>query len=96
MTALQKNILIVEDEKPLAHALTAKLTKSGFAVTAAENGEEALEHLTSGAFDLVITDLVMPGMDGFGLLTAMKEKNIHIPTVVLSNLSQESDESKAR
>lgn len=90
-----KSVLIVEDEKPLALALTTKLVKEGFDVQSVENGAEALEKLESGRFDVMITDLVMPGTDGFGLLEEINRKKLKIATIVLSNLSQDSDEKRA-
>jgi DNA-binding response OmpR family regulator len=94
MSTQQKSILIVEDEKPLAHALELKLTHEGFKVTAATNGRECLDLLENQHFDVVLLDLMMPTMDGFQVLAEMK-KMPEMPTVfVLSNLSQHEDEER--
>lgn len=92
----KKKILIVEDEKPLAHALELKLTFEGFDVKSVSNGEEAAVLLEKEIFSLVICDLVMPKMDGFQLLQFIKDKKINLPVIVLSNLSQNEDEKRAR
>ena len=91
-----KRILIAEDERPLAKVLLLKLTKAGFEVEAVYNGEEAIDKITKEKFDLVLLDLVMPNVSGFGVLEKMKELGNSTPIVVLSNLSQEGDEMKAK
>lgn len=56
-----------------------------------ENGKEALSLLESEKFDLVILDLIMPELNGFGVLEALKQKNIAVPVIVASDLSQVED-----
>lgn len=89
-------ILIAEDEKALARVLELKLTKAGFAVVIAEDGEEASKLLASESFDLVLLDLVMPKKDGFAVLSELAGKKATLPVVVLSNLGQTEDEKKAK
>lgn len=90
----QKRILIVEDEKPLSHALELKLVSEGYATTVVTNGQEALDALKAGEFDVMLLDLMMPNMDGFQVLQQMKDF-AHKPIVfVLSNLSQHEDEER--
>ena len=60
MTDTAKTVLIVEDEKPLSHALELKLTHEGYTVTVASNGREALEQVNSQHFDIILLDLIMP------------------------------------
>lgn len=96
MTTGAKSVLIVEDERPMAKALELKLAHEGFKPTAAYNGEEALEFLRKEKFDLMLLDLVMPKVDGFKVLETMKAENIMIPTIILSNLSQQEDERRVR
>ena len=92
----KKNILIVEDEKPMALALRNKINHAGFNVTAVFNGEEALEAFGKEQFDLALMDLMMPQMDGFTLLQKLRDQGITTPVIVSSNLSQESDMEKAK
>ncbi len=91
-----KKILIIEDEKPMAKALELKLNHAGFDAMAVFNGEEGIAELSSKSYDLVLLDLVMPKMDGFSVLKELQKLNISTPVIILSNLSQEDDESKAR
>jgi two-component system alkaline phosphatase synthesis response regulator PhoP len=72
----KKKILIIEDEKPLSHALVLKLSHEGFDVVATESGEEGLQYLEKETFDLVLTDLIIPGVDGFKILETIQEKKM--------------------
>lgn len=97
MVKSMKKILIVEDERPMAKALELKLNNTaGFEAKAVFNGEEALQILENEKYDLVLTDLIMPKMDGFGLLEALKKKKIKIPVIISSNLSQPEDLKKTK
>lgn len=92
----KKKILVVEDEKPILKALTLKLLHAGFEVETAENGEDGMRIVTRGGIDLILLDLVMPKMDGFSMLEALRAASIKIPIIVLSNLSQSDDEKRAK
>lgn len=89
-----KKVLIVEDEKPLAHALELKLQHEGFATTVATNGEECLKLLNEQTFDVVLLDLMMPVLDGFQVLEELQKKPQQPAVFVLSNLSQTEDEQR--
>ncbi len=91
-----KKILIIEDERPIAHAMELKLKKAGFDAQIAPNGEEAVKILEKGEFDLALLDLVMPKLDGFGVLEEVKNKKIKTKIIVTSNLSQDDDIKKAK
>lgn len=90
-----RKILIIEDEKPMAHALELKLTHEGLEPTVVHNGEEAILLLEKESFVLVVTDLMMPRVDGFGVLEYLQRQKSGCPSIVLSNLSQEEDRKKA-
>ena len=90
----KKKILIIEDEKPLAHALSLKLSHEGFDVVTTESGEEGLQFLAKEKFDLVLTDLIIPGVDGFKVLETIQEKKMTIPVIVITNLNQEEDKKR--
>jgi len=96
MELKQKKILIIEDEKPLVRALELKLMHEGFIIEILPNGEGAIELLEKDDISLVVCDLVMPKVDGFYVLKMMKEKNIKIPVIILTNLGQAEDEKRVR
>jgi DNA-binding response OmpR family regulator len=91
-----KRILIVEDEKPLSHALKLKLSHEGYDVVVAGDGEEGITKAMAEPFDLILIDIIMPKMDGFSLLSELKKKNDATTIVVLSNLGQQEDIEKAK
>lgn len=86
----------MEDERPMARALALKLSHEGFEVTNAFDGGEGLEAIKKQEFDLVITDLMMPKVDGFKVLEEIHAEGLTTPVIVLTNLSQEEDEAKVR
>ncbi|MBT4153753.1 MAG: response regulator [Candidatus Magasanikbacteria bacterium] len=94
--AAKKKILIAEDEKPMAKALALKLSKAGYAVENAYDGEEALVYLKNGKFDLVLLDLMMPKVDGFGVLEEKQKRGDKTPVIVSTNLSQTEDQDKCK
>ena len=88
-------ILIVEDERPLAHALELKLGHEGFETTVASTGADGLRRAREGGFDLILLDLILPEMDGFAVLEGLSEAKVKTPVIVLSNLGQEEDRRRA-
>jgi len=91
----KKHVLIVEDERPLAHALELKLQREGFETMIATNGQECLDATSSGEFDIILLDLMMPLMDGFQVLEQLGKRSVMPAVFVLSNLSQHEDEVRA-
>jgi len=91
----KKKILIVEDEKPLAHALELKMTHEGYETTVASTGKMGLDEASTGKYDLILLDLILPEVDGFTILESLKQKKIKPVIVVLSNLGQDEDRKKA-
>ena len=88
-----KKILIVEDERPLAHALELKFTHEGYEVQIATDGEEALKAAGAGGYAAILLDLIMPNLDGFAFLEQMKKS---CPVIILSNLGQDEDKQRAK
>jgi two-component system, OmpR family, alkaline phosphatase synthesis response regulator PhoP len=91
-----RSILIVEDEKPLSHALKLKLSHEGYEVTVAGDGEEGVNLALEKQFDLILIDIIMPKMDGFMLLNKLREAGNKTTIIVLSNLGQKEDIEKAK
>ncbi len=89
------HILIAEDEKPLARALSLKLQKEGIEADLTYDGEELRKSIEENTYDLILMDLMMPKHDGFALMQEMKEKGNKTPIIVMSNLSQDTDRNRA-
>lgn len=90
-------ILIVDDDKTTRKLLSLYLKGSGFEVVTAENGLNALEKLGSDTFQLVLTDLNMPFMDGIEFLKAMKSNpgTSNIPALMLTTETDEEERQRA-
>lgn len=87
-----KKILLVEDEALIRELYTRQLTKAGFTVKPAATGEEAVQILKTENFDLILLDIMLPGINGLQVLREYKLAQPNSPTVVvlLTNLGQES------
>lgn len=87
-----KNILLVEDEDFIRELYTRQLTKAGFAVKSAIDGQSGLNILKTEQFDLLLLDIMLPGMNGLQLLREFKTQNPNSPmiTILLTNLGQEA------
>ena len=101
-TLKQKNgdkikLLVVEDDKFLRDLIVQKLQREGFATIEAIDGEEALKLAKEAAPNLILLDLILPGLDGFEVLRQVKAdaNTKSIPIIVLSNLGQKEDMDKA-
>lgn len=81
---MKKKILLVEDDKTIASLLVMELEDAGFETVHAKDGVSALEQLKNQKFDGLISDLVMPNMDGLQLVDAILAMSIAINTVIIS------------
>jgi len=90
---MAKTILIVEDDKFLRELIVRKLKEENFNITEAIDGEEGIKKIKEEKPDLVLLDLILPGIDGFEVLSKMKEDMslAQIPVIILSNLGQKDD-----
>ena len=79
-----KKVLVVDDEQNSREGLSKILTKEGYKVHIAEDGEKALHEAGNYKFDLIITDLRMPDMDGIEVLKKVREKNKDIGVVIVT------------
>ena len=77
-------ILIAEDDRELRQLFQHVLTKNGYAVTGVSNGEEALDSIDAGYYDLIISDIMMPKMDGYQLVRALREAGLTIPVMMIT------------
>ena len=86
-------VLVVEDDLPTTELLTAKLRAEYFDVGTARAGEEALDLIEADSPDIVLLDVMLPGMDGFDVCRRIKsERNsAHLPVVMITGLDQPSD-----
>jgi DNA-binding response OmpR family regulator len=86
-----KKILIVEDEPLMLKFLEFRLTKAGYDIQTAQDGNEAEEYMNTKAFSLIIIDLMIPFVSGFELLAKKKDTvNKHTPVLIISAYTQES------
>jgi len=93
-----KRILLVEDTSHLSEEIADILRLEGYRVSIANNGLRALELLPSSRPDLIITDLLMPGMDGFELIKQIRSLASFkaIPILILSAKTSEADRSRGK
>lgn len=87
-------ILIVEDDFDISELLQSWLTEAGYQAAEAEDGLKALEVFESGQFDLVLLDLMLPRLDGFGVCEWIRKKS-NIPIVMLTALDGEDEPAYA-
>lgn len=87
------SILIIEDDKFLRELLSRKLEKSGFNISMVIDGEEALRKIKEEEYEIILLDLVLPGVDGFEILKEIKKnpKTSKTPVIILSNLGQQEE-----
>ena len=91
-----KNILLIEDDPVIIRMYSTKLNNSGYVVKEALNGEDALVALKSFHPDIILLDLMLPKLDGFGFLEQAKSIIGNTPVLILTNLSQETDKTRAK
>jgi two-component system, NtrC family, response regulator HydG len=77
-------ILIVEDDKDGRRSVTEAVEDAGFAAVAVMNGEDAIAEFRKQAFDVVLTDLMLPGIDGMAVLMQIRKINTHVPVLMMT------------
>ena len=88
-----QKILIIEDDKFLRELIVRKLSQENFDVVEAIDGEDGIKKVKETIPDLLLLDLILPGIDGFEVLSKIKEEpaTASIPVIILSNLGQRED-----
>lgn len=86
---MTKKIVIIEDEVILAEALNERLTNNGYDVFVAHDGEKGLEKIRTEKPDLLILDILLPGINGYEVMQKLKDEKIDIPILVISNSGQQ-------
>ena len=91
MTDSTKHVLLVDDELPLRQAIAEQLSDRGYQVQEADSGEAALTHLSEFAFDIIITDLRLPGVDGATLVQSAVDRYPEIVAIVVTGYGTVKD-----
>lgn len=93
---MAQKILIIEDDKFLRELIVRKLSSEDYEILEAVDGEEGLKKIKELKPDLILLDLILPGIDGFEVLAKMRDDPIlaSIPVIILSNLGQREDVEK--
>lgn len=93
----KKLILVADDQEPIRMMLKMSLERLGFEVATAKDGKEALESVRARPPDLIITDIMMPEMDGYEVLNQLRSDpaTAGIPAIVLTALEEESYQEKS-
>ncbi len=84
-------VLVIEDNANLAFGLTRSLESEGYEVEAAEDGNRGLQLAQSCGADLIVLDLMLPGIDGYTVLRQLREKGSDVPVLILTARSEEAD-----
>ena len=88
----QKNILLVDDDEFILGLLESALKDHpDYKTTTAKNGQEALKKQSNEHFDLIITDIIMPGKDGIQLIDDLRKSNINTPVIAISGGNNQAD-----
>lgn len=94
MSALRK-VLVVDDDPVVGKSFDRVLSARGYAVITAENGQEALKRLGRESYDVVFTDIRMPGMNGLEVAERVKASQPWIPVVIVTGYGTEANEARA-
>ncbi|MBJ6363788.1 response regulator transcription factor [Paenibacillus sp. GCM10012307] len=88
---MSQKVLVIEDEPTLARLLSYNLMQEGYETTVVDHGAEGLQTALQGSFDLIILDIMLPGMNGFEVLTKLRQNRIATPVVILTARNAEEE-----
>jgi len=94
--SVSRKVLVVDDDSVVGHSINRVLTGQGYQVREAVSGMEALEELGHQRYDMVFTDIRMPGMDGLDMAARMKTSYPEMPVVVITGYGTEASEKQAK
>ena len=86
-----QKILIVEDDPAISRIERDYLELNQFSVTVTENGETGLREALTGEYDLILLDVMLPGIDGFAVCRALREKQVDVPILMVTARSEDRD-----
>ena len=89
-------ILLVEDDRELRRFLSKAFREEGYGVTEAENGDRALEKALGGMFGCVVLDVMLPGRDGFSVVSELRKRGISTPVLLRSEERRVGKECRSR
>ena len=90
MTAVKTHILVVDDDADIRRSLVRYLTQNGYRCSAAADGRELDETLSTGSIDLIVLDVMLPGEDGFAICRRLQQ-SARVPIILLTALTEETD-----
>ena len=88
---MRRRLLLVEDDRTLRQGLSFSLSREGYEVATASDGESALEAARSGRLDLILLDVMLPGMSGVEVLRVLRREGVSTPVIILSAKGDEID-----
>ena len=91
---MKQCVLVIEDESAVSRGVRDALSFNGYTVEVAEDGATGLKRATNGSFDLIILDLMLPEMQGFDVLTNLRDDGVQTPVLILTARGQETDRGR--
>jgi CheY-like chemotaxis protein len=95
MSALQHKVLVVDDAPVVATSFNRVRSQKGYVVVTAENAQEALSKVQEGEYDVVFTDIKMPGMSGIEVAERVRANQPWLPVVIITGYGTEENEARA-
>jgi two-component system alkaline phosphatase synthesis response regulator PhoP len=88
---MSHKVLVIEDEPTLARLLSYNLTQEGYETTVIDHGSEGLQTALQRSFDLIILDIMLPGMNGFEVLSRLRQHGVRTPVIILTARNAEEE-----
>ncbi|WP_127532556.1 response regulator transcription factor [Paenibacillus kobensis] len=88
---MSHKVLVIEDEPTLARLLSYNLTQEGYETTVIDHGGEGLQTALQRSFDLIILDIMLPGMNGFEILSKLRQNGVRTPIIILTARNAEEE-----